>query len=204
VRKIFGPVFYFLIFIVSAGLIGYGWLVLQVEQAQKAQQRGDGDTASNLYTRAETPFYFVPWLGRLLKREYKNVAFSQITILYEQNRTEEAFKKLEQISTTAPALTESGEYSFWTGNLLFRQALQTKDPEAAVNAAKSALSEFQKGLAAQPEDWDLKYNYELVSTVFLQKERSQKKEEQKVKSLLDKMRPTNEPSREDMAPEKRG
>jgi hypothetical protein len=43
-----------------------------------------------------------------------------------------------------------------------------------------------------------------VGTIFLQKERSQKKEEQKVKSLLDKMRPTNEPSREDQAPEKRG
>ena len=203
-RKILGPVCYFLIFIVSAALIGYGWLILQIEQAQRAQQRGDIQTAAKIYARAETPFYFVPWLARVLKEEYKSVSLSQVSILYEQNRAEEAFKKLEQISTTAPSLTESGEYAFWTGNLLFRQALQTKDPEASVNAAKSALSEFQKGLAAQPEDWDLKYNYELVSTIFLQKDRNQKKEEQKVKSLLDKMRPTNEPSREELAPEKRG
>ncbi|MGH7846699.1 MAG: hypothetical protein ACREQW_16245 [Candidatus Binatia bacterium] len=203
-RKVLGPVCYFLIFIGSAALLGYGWLILRIDQAQRAQQRGDTETAAKIYSQAETPFYFVLGLARVLREEYKNVSLSQVSILYGQNRTEDAFKKLEQISTTAPLLMESGEYAFWTGILLFRQALQTKDPEASVNAAKSALSEFQKGLAAQPEDWDLKYNYELVSTIFLQKERSQKREEQKVKSLLDKMRPTNDPSGEDLAPEKRG
>jgi tetratricopeptide (TPR) repeat protein len=201
-KKLFSPIFYFVIFVVSVGLIGYSWLILQTQIAQRAHEQGDIEAAARIYARAEKPFDFAPWLSRILGEEYKNVSLRQVGILYEQDQTDEAFKKLEQITTTAPSLAESGEYSFWTGNLLFRRALQTKDPEASVNAAKAALSEYQKGLAAQPDDWDLKYDFELVSQIFQKGDKS--KDEQKVKSLVDKMRQNNEPSREELAPEKRG
>jgi len=201
-KKLFSPVFYFVIFIVSVSLIGYGWLVLQTQAAQTAHEQGDILGATQIYGRAEKVFYFIPWLSRILPEEYKDVSLRQVAILYEQDRSDEAFEKLEQISITAPSLTESGEYSFWTGNLLLRRALQTKDPETSVNAAKAALSEYQKGLAAQPDDWDLKYNFELVSQLFQKGDKS--KDQQKVKSLVDKMRQQNEPSREELAPEKRG
>ena len=201
-KRLFTPFFYFVIFIVSVGLIGYGWLILQTQAAQTAHEQGDIQGASQIYGRAEKIFYFIPWLSRILPDEYRDVSLRQVAILYEQDRSDEAFEKLEQISITAPSLTESGEYSFWTGNLLLRRALQTKDAEASVNAAKAALSEYQKGLAAQPDDWDLKYNFELVSQLFQKGDKS--KDEQKVKSLVDKMRQQNEPSREELAPEKRG
>jgi tetratricopeptide (TPR) repeat protein len=201
-KKLFSPVFYFVIFIVSAGLMGYAWIILQTQAAQTAHEQGDIEAAARIYGRAEKVFYFIPWLSRILPEEYKDVSLRQVAILYEQDRADEAFEKLEQISITAPSLTESGEYSFWTGNLLLRRAFQTKDPESSVNAAKAALSEYQKGLAAQPDDWDLKYNFELVSQLFQKGDKS--KDEQKVKSLVDKMRQQNEPSREELAPEKRG
>ncbi|HWP56843.1 MAG TPA: hypothetical protein VNL14_03030 [Candidatus Acidoferrales bacterium] len=202
-RKLWAPAFHLLVFIVSGALLAYGWLAFEIDRAQRTQRQGDTEAAATIYARAERPFFWIPGLARILAHAYKAVSFGQVAIFYEQNRTDDALGKLEQISATAPALTETGEYAFWTGNLLFRQAQQTKDPEAAVSSAKAALGEFQRGLALEPEDWDLKYNYELVSTMFL-KGQSQKKEEQKVKSLLDKMRPTQEPSREDLAPEKRG
>ena len=201
-KKLFSPIFYFVIFVVSAGLIGYGWIILQTQAAQTAHEQGDIEAAAQIYGSAEKVFYFIPWLSRILPEEYKDVSLRQVAILYEQDRADEAFEKLEQISITAPSLTESGEYSFWTGNLLLRRAFQTKDPESSVNAAKAALSEYQKGLAAQPDDWDLKYNFELVSQLFQKGDKS--KDEQKVKSLVDKMRQNNEPSREELAPEKRG
>jgi hypothetical protein len=201
-KKLHTPVCYLLVFVVSAGLIGYSWLMLQTERAQKAQREGDRDLAARIYARAERPFQLVPWLPTILREAYKSVALSQVEILYAENRTDDAFEKLEQISATLPSLTESGEYSFWAGNLLFRRALQTKDPETSFNAAKGALSEYQKGLAAEPNDWDLKYNFELISQIFQKGDRS--KDNQKVKSLVDKMRQTNEPSREELAPEKRG
>ena len=201
-KRLFTPLFYFVIFIVSVSLIGYGWLILQTQAAQTAHEQGDIQGASQIYGRAEKVFYFVPWLSRILPDEYRDVSLRQVAILYEEDRSDEAFEKLEQISMMAPSLTESGEYSFWTGNLLLRRALQTKDTETSVNAVKAALAEYQKGLAAQPDDWDLKYNFELVSQLFQKGDKS--KDEQKVKSLVDKMRQQNEPSREELAPEKRG
>jgi hypothetical protein len=72
-----------------------------------------------------------------------------------------------------------------------------------MTALKAAMSEYQRGLAAQPDDWDLKFNYELVRNVLARPDRDRKAQEQKVKSLLDKMRP-QDPSQQQIAPEKRG
>jgi tetratricopeptide (TPR) repeat protein len=202
-RKFILRVSYFLIFIVSTGSLAYGWLLWQMDKAQEAWTNGDAPGAVEMYARLESFFHKVPWLPRLLEEEYKNVSFGQISILYSQGQDDEALKRLEQLPTYAPSLAESGEYSFWMGNLLFRQAARTEDPETSVGALKAALSEYQRGLAAHSDDWDLKYNYELVRTIFSQRDRDKKKEEQKVKSILDKMRPTD-PSRQDVPPEKRG
>jgi hypothetical protein len=89
------------------------------------------------------------------------------------------------------------------GNVLFRQALESKDPETSGKTLTSALSEYQRGLAAQPDDWDLKFNYELLRNLLAQPDRDRKAQEQKVKSIIDKMRPTD-PTQKQMAPEKRG
>jgi hypothetical protein len=111
--------------------------------------------------------------------------------------------KLEELPADAPTLVESADYSFWMGNLWFRQAVESKNPETSVNALKAALSEYQKGLVAQPDDWDLKFNYELVRNIFGQQDRNRQQQEQKVKTLIEKMRP-QEPSRQEVAPEKHG
>ena len=202
-RKFILPVSCFVIFIASAGLLSYGWIIRQMDKAQKAAVRGDAEGAIEAYARLESIFHRVPWMPRILEEQYKDVSFSQVSILYGQRKDNEALKKLEQLPSYAPSLAESGEYSFWMGNLLFRQAARTEDPEGSVSTLKAALSEYQRGLAAHSDDWDLKYNYELVRTIFSQRDRDKKKEEQKVKSILDKMRPTD-PSRQDVAPEKRG
>ena len=202
-KKFLLPPSYFLIFILSTGLLSYGWLIRQMDKAQKAWGNGDSPRALEIYGRLEGLFHKIPWLPRILEGEYKTVSFGRVSILYAQRRDDEAIKMLEELPAYNPSLSESGEYSFWMGNLLFRQASRTEDPESSVEALKSALSEYQRGLAAHSDDWDLKYNYELVRTIFSQRDRDKKKEEQKVKSILDKMRPT-EPSRQDVAPEKRG
>jgi hypothetical protein len=194
---------YLIVFLISAGLLAYGWLMLQFDTAQKALRRGDSAQAMEIYARMEAPFHKVPWLPDLFKDEYRHLSFNQVSILYSQGKNQDALAKLEQLPAHAPALTESSDYSFWMGNLLFRQAVESKDPETSVNALKTAMSEYQKGLASQPDDWDLKFNYELVRKILSQQDRDRQKQEQKVKSLIEKMRP-QEPSRQEIAPEKRG
>jgi tetratricopeptide (TPR) repeat protein len=171
--------------------------------AQDAFQQGDSSVALESYRRAEMPFQSVPWLARLFKEEYTHVNLNQVAILYQQKQNQEAVEKLEQLPAYLPELAESGDYAFWMGNLLFRQATESKNQEASLNALKGALSEYQKGLAAKPDDWDLKFDYELVRAIFAKQDRSQEKQEQKVKTLIEKMRP-QDPSQQQMAPEKRG
>ena len=203
IRKYLVTAGYLLLLLLCLGLLAYGWTMRQFETAQNAFHRGDIAGALESYRRAELPFQKVPYLAKLFTQEYAQVGLNQVTILYTQKQNQEALEKLEQMPTHLPALAESGDYSFWMGNLLFRQALESKNPEASLNALKAALSEYQKGLAAKPDDWDLKFDYELVRSIFAKQDRNQEKQEQKVKSIIDKMRP-QEPTKQQMAPEKRG
>jgi tetratricopeptide (TPR) repeat protein len=194
---------YFLLFFISVGLIGYGWMMRQFERAQNAYRQGDSAQALELYGSVESPFQKLPGIPALFKEEYKHLNLNQVAILYSQRKYQEALAKLEELPADAPTLVESADYSFWMGNLWFRQAVESKNPETSVNALKAALSEYQKGLVAQPDDWDLKFNYELVRNIFGQQNRNRQQQEQKVKTLIEKMRP-QEPSRQEVAPEKRG
>jgi hypothetical protein len=194
---------YLLVLLVSAALIGYGWLMLELDRAQKAFSQGDLDGALEIYARVERPFQELPWLAQVFADEHKQATLNQVAILYSQRRNADAVAKLEQIPGQAPALVESGEYLFWVGNLSFREALESKDAETSVKALKAAASEYQRGLAAQPDDWDLKFNYELLRKMLAQPGRDGKAQEQKIKSIIDKMRPA-EPSQKQIAPEKRG
>ena len=113
-------------------------------------------------------------------------------------------KKMEEEVRRAPLVADSPEYSFWLGNVLLRRAIQSKNPEEKLKALNAALEEYEKGLAAEPDDWDLKYNYELVKHVLSQRGQDKKEAGEKVKSILDRMRPTVDPTREVLPPEKRG
>jgi len=203
IRKYLVTAGYLLLLLLSLGLLGYGWTMRQFEIAQNAFHQGDGAGALESYRRAEIAFQKLPLLAKLFKEEYTQVGFNQVAILYSQKQNQEALEKLEQLPAHLPALAESGDYGFWMGNLLFRQATESKNPEASLNALKGALSEYQKGLAAKPDDWDLKFDYELVRSIFAKQDRNREKQEQKVKTLIEKMRP-QDPSQQQMAPEKRG
>jgi len=203
IRKYLVTAGYLFLLMLSMGLLGYGWMMRQFETAQNALHQGDGAVALELYRRADVPFQVLPLLAKLFKEEYKQVNLNQVAILYSQKQNQEALEKLEQLPTHLPVLAESGDYAFWMGNLLFRQATESKIPETSLNALKAALSEYQKGLAAKPDDWDLKFDYELVRSIFAKQDRNQEQQQQKVKSIIDKMRP-QDPSQQKMAPEKRG
>lgn len=194
---------YILLLIISMTLIGYGWMMRQFERAQNAYRQGDSERALELYGKVENRFQQLPWLSAVFKEEYEHMNLNEVAILYNQRKYQEALAKLEALPADASSMAENSEYSFWMGNLLFRQAVESKNPETSVNSLKAALSEYQKGLVAQPDDWDLKFNYELVRHIFSQKDQSRQQQEQKVKTLIEKMRP-QEPSRQELAPEKRG
>jgi len=203
IKKYFTVFGYLLLLLISLGLLGYGWTMRQFQTAQEAFRRGDHALALESYGRPDLLFQKAPWLAQIFNEEYTRLNLNQVTILYHQKLNREALEKLEQMPAQLPAVTENADYSYWMGNLLFRQATESKDPETVLTALKGALSEYQKGLAAKPDDWDLKYDYELVRSVFAKQGGDRQKQEAKVKSIIDKMRP-QEPTQQKIAPEKRG
>jgi len=202
-RKFFWAFFLILVFLCSAGLIGYSWLVFQISRGVAAARHGELETASNIFERAEAPFRTIPWLSQILKSDYEKLTFDQVNVIFAQGEPEVIFDKFEEAVRSSPAIKDQGDFSFWMGNLLFRRAVASRDGEEALGYLKSALAEYQRGLAVAPQDWDLKYNYEVLRQIFAQKEQDSKREGEKVKSILDKMRPT-EDKKQQIAPEKLG
>lgn len=202
-KKFLWAVFLMLVLVCSAGLIGYSWLVYQISRGVAAARHGELETAANIFELAETPFRTVPWLSRILKYDYEKLTFDQVNVLFAQGEPEVIFDKFEEAVRSSPTIKDQGDFSFWMGNLLFHRAVASKDGEEALGYLKSALAEYQRGLAVAPEDWDLKYNYEVMRQIFSQKEQDSKREGEKVKSILDKMRPIQE-KKQQITPEKLG
>ena len=203
-KKLLWPVLLALVFVLSVGSITYAWWLYQIESGNRAARKGEHLAAAEIYHIAEAPFRRLPWLAHLLRDDYQRLTFNQVRLLYTNGQDEEVLEKLEEGLRRAPFLAESAEYSFWLGNVFLRRAVQTRDPEEKLKALQASVEEYEKGLMAWPEDWDLKYNYELVKYILVQRGQEKKEAGEKVKSILDKMRPTIDKSREALPPERRG
>ena len=203
-KKLIWPVLLALVLVLSAGSMTYAWWLYQIERGNRASRKGEHLAAAEIYHTAEALFRRLPWLALLLRDDYQRLTFNQVCLLYINGQDEEILEKLEEGLRHAPFLAESAEYSFWLGNVFLRRAVQTRDPEEKLKALQAALEEYEKGLVAQPEDWDLKYNYELVKNILSQRGQEKKEAGERVKSILDKMRPTIDKSREALPPERRG
>jgi tetratricopeptide (TPR) repeat protein len=204
VKKFIWPIVLTIVFVLSGGLIGYAYWLYQVEKGDEALLNGDPEKAIEIYEKASAVFTKAPWLVHILRDDYRKLAFNQIRVFYLNGQSDEAIEKLEEGALRAPYLAETSEYAFWAGNILIRKALQTKDRADSLDLLKEALEIYQKGLASQPGDWDLKYNYELVKVLLSLRTKDEKKGEEKAKSILDKMRPAKDPLRDNLPPEKRG
>lgn len=203
-KRTFWPTVLFLLFALSLVLIAYAAWLLQIDKGNRAYRGGDLARASELYESATRPIAAVPWLGYALASDFENLLFNQVAAHYRMGQIAEAAEKLQQGAERAPFVTQSGEYSFWLGNLLFRNAVASKNPQDFVKHMKAALDEYERGLRAAPEHWDLKYNYEMTKRILSQKGQSPQTTQEKLKSILDTMRPATDPAKEELPPEKRG
>jgi tetratricopeptide (TPR) repeat protein len=202
-KRLLRPFLLTLGFFFCAALIGYAWLVFQMSRGVEAARQGEPEAAAAIFESAEAPFRAVPWLSRILQRDYEKLVFDQAKVLFPRQDPELIFAKFDEAVKNSPALRDRGEFAFWMGNLLIRRAAASDDGEEALNYLKSALAEYQRGLALAPDDWDLKYNYELTRQTFTKQEQAMKANMEKVRSLLDTMRPRQKPKQE-IAPEKLG
>lgn len=189
--------------LLSLLFMGYGVWLLQLERGASAVAHGELEAATDYYTSAERPFRFV--LGWVFPDHYSRVVFPKIAVLYNRGKTSEVVAELERATARAPSLAERPEFAFWSGNVLLRRALEATDSEIIIKHLYAAAGHYRKALEAAPEDWDIKYNYELVQHVLAEQEREKEKEQSKMKSILERIRTITEPApKEPPPPEKQG
>ena len=189
--------------LLSLLLLGYGFWQLQLERGARAATHGELDAATALYGAAEWPFPSI--FARAFPDHYSRVVFPKIAVLYNRGKTGDVAVELERVSTRAPSLAERPEFAFWSGNVLLRRALEATDSEIIIKHLYAAAANFRKALEAAPDDWDIKYNYELVQHILTEQEQEREKEQSKMKSILERIRTITEPApKEPPPPEKQG
>lgn len=157
--------------VASLPLLYYGLWIRQFHQANEAFQRGDYQQAKGYHHDAEVMldrFQFLKHLPKL-KEDYQRLVLNQVKILYAEGRYDEVLKNLEESLKKAKYLDFSSEFHFWAGNALFRQAIFKQEEKKVLEGMQLAMGEYQRGLELAPEDWDLKYNYELTKKMITEK-----------------------------------
>lgn len=198
------PAFWLILLFVSATLITYALWLYQIDRGNQAYRAGDLSLAGERYEVAAASFRAVPWLAYLVRDDFETLVFNRAAVLYGMGKYDLANENLREAVAVAPFLAQRGEFSYWSGNLLFRSAAGSKNPQDFVKLLNSALEEYHRGLQASPNDWDLKYNYELARKILSQSERGTQEQQKGAKSILDLMRPSKDPASEELPPEKRG
>jgi hypothetical protein len=189
-------------------LISYARWLYRITEANRALAAGDTGAARQVYeasTARLEPFQF---LRSPVIPGYRQLVFNQARALYAARQDEALSRMLEAEAARAPFLAEQSEYHFWMGNVECRRALAQKDKQALQAGLQRASESYRRALAAAPNDWDAKYNFEL--TLHLLDSMRKGREENLERIRKGQMKLLRENSEKDktqqtkIAPEKRG
>ena len=168
-------------------LLGYARWSTPLLQAQTAADTGDSAAALAGYQVSATRFTDMPVAQQILPRDFSRAAHNQLALLYRAGDYDGVIEAAE----TAPP---DAAPHFWVGCALFAKSEQADKAEARLEWISRAKDAFKQALAAAPNDWDTKYNYELSSRLTTA---LRTKPKQVPPALLQLLRPTKEgPMRE--------
>ena len=170
--------------VTGAILLGAGWWVRPIAEAEDAVQEGRVDGALELYGVAERRFDTIPVSKRVLPGLYDAVVANELSLLYSLGRYEEIIQK-------AGAAGVPGG-SFWAGSALFAKALQESKPGARMGWLLQSQEEFRRALEFSPGDWDAKFNFEAIGRLIAE---LQKQPEEGILQLLKPQLPRTAPRR---------
>jgi tetratricopeptide (TPR) repeat protein len=108
------------------------------------------------YADAEARFDRVAAARELFKDDYSHVMGNQLWILHRLERYDEAID-------TAQRAPESARPHFWSGCAFFEKARGEEKPDPRLGWLTRAEEEFRRAVEAAPDDWDTKYDFELVT-----------------------------------------
>lgn len=121
-----------------------------------ALAEGRYEQALASYAEAEARFDRVAAAKELFAADYSHVMANELWLLYRLQRYDETVDKAQR----AP---ESAQPHFWAGSAFFERARAEQKPDPRLGWLTRAEEELRRAVEAQPDDWDTKYNFELVT-----------------------------------------
>jgi hypothetical protein len=173
--------------IAGAALLLYArWTEPQV-QAAAAAAAGDSTRALLNFQSSTTRFKDMPVTQQMLPRDFARATYNELALLYQSGN----YDAVLEAADAAPA----GAFPhFWAGCALFAKGELEEKAEERLAWLNRAKDTFKLALAANPDDWDTKYNYELSSRLV---SALRTKPKQVPPALLQLLRPSKEgPMRE--------
>ena len=153
-----GAVTMVLLLVVGLVMLAYARWTRPAADGDAALAGGRHDEALARYTDAEARFDKFAAAKQLFADDYSHVMANQLWILYRLQRYDEVIDRAQR----AP---ESAVPHFWSGCAFFEKARAEQQPDPRLAWLSRAEEEFRRALEAAPDDWDTKYDFELVTTL---------------------------------------
>lgn len=144
--------------LLGSGLLWLATWMAPLAQADAAIVDGRLTDGLELYRTAESRLSRIPALQQLAPGLLGNVQANQVRLLYQMQRYDEAIEK-------AGDSTSVHGTHFWSGCALFARASAEDRAQTRLEWFERAETEFRTALAARPDDWDTKFNFELTRTL---------------------------------------
>lgn len=154
--KALGTLLVVLMLLAGAALVSYAQWTRVIADGDAALAGDQLEQALAAYEQAETRFERTPAARQLFAREYNRLAANRLWALYRLGRYDDTIAAAER------APLEAGPH-FWAGSAFFQKARVEEKAETRLGWLARSEDEFRKAVEMAPDDWDTKYNYELIA-----------------------------------------
>ena len=127
-----------------------------ISEGDQLVAEGRLEEALASYGEAEARFDRLPAVKQLVPSEYSHVMANQLWILYRMGKYDEAIDR----AAKAP---EGAMPHFWAGCAFFEKGKAEQKPEARTGWLSRSEEELRRAVEGEPEDWDAKFDFELVT-----------------------------------------
>lgn len=155
-RQSAGAALMVLLLLAGAAAVACARWTAPIAEADAALAARQWDRAMDGYARAEARFDRIPALRQLLSRDYNRAVGAQLWIKYRLQRYDEVI----ELAQRAP----DGAYPhFWSGLAFLAKGRAAARPELQLGWLARAEEQLRRAVESDPEDWDTKYDFELVT-----------------------------------------
>lgn len=138
----------------GVSLLVYGRWAKPLVDASAAIEAGEPARALAAYAISGERFKNLTVTQQLFADDFSRLTHNRLALLYRSGQYDEVLEAAEAAPPTAAP-------HYWVGCALFAKGTQEEKPETRLEWFSRAEDEFKLALAAAPDDWDTKYNFEL-------------------------------------------